>query len=317
MKKISTDTIGGRIRALRTHSEISIKDLAKAVDITPHYLSTIEVGGKMPSDTLIRRISDVLKVSREYIKNGGDMPQGIKRPAPENTGRKMELKPSSAYDIDSAVLLEIAGGLVPSDEAEKLKSMQLEDILEFLIHHKDADVSDAMREISRIYDTLQHIYQTQKLRDALRDFMIQKSGACRRITPDTREQKEFTCDDGTSFRVDARIIRIRIQDTTRCFQYLYLDSVTKEQAKAILEQKSNYGGVLYMVFTSKQLWRDFCQYANDIYDESESIYSYTVTSLIQIDTIRKDKWEIRSENEVFIDFETMTGIPMEDLLEEY
>lgn len=315
MKKVSVDTIGGRIRALRTESEMSIVEFAKTIDVTPHYLSTVELGGKLPSDSLIRRIAEALGVSRDYIKNGNDSLNTMDALVAGNVNSNTNLKPQFEYDIDIATLSKIAPELIPSDGTEK--PIQFTDISESWINN-GTDISSAIRELSKIYDTLQNVQQTQKLRDAIRDFMRTKNRICRRMTPDIRERKEFTFDDGTTFSADTRTIRVKAQDTIYRFQYLYLESVTKKQAKAILEQRADSEGILYLVFTNKQLWRDFCQYADEIFEEEvESLSHFTVIALILVDTARKDKWEIRSENEKYIDFEAMTGIPLADIVDDY
>lgn len=313
MKKVSVDTIGGRIRALRTESEMSIVEFAKTIDVTPHYLSTVELGGKLPSDSLIRRIAEALGVSRDYIKNGNDSLNTMDALVAGNVNSNTNLKPPFEYDIDIATLSKIAPELIPSDGTEK--PMQFADISEFWINN-GTDISSAIRELSKIYDTLQNIQQTQKLRDAIRDFMVKRSRTSRRIIPDISVHKEFACDDGTTFSTDVRTIRIKSRDAKYHFQYVYLESATKKQAKAILEQRPDSEDILYLVFTNKQLWRDFCRYADEIFEESPT-YSFTVTALILVDTIRKDRWEIRDENEVYIDLATLAEIPLEDLVEEY
>lgn len=319
MKKVYTHTIGGRIRAVRTDKGMTIVDLAKAVNVTSHYLSTVELCRKIPSDALIKRIAEALDVSREYIKNGRDITSDAKAPVDESKNYDTDLMPYSAYNDDKDTLLTIAatftpGGVLSGDELEKLKSMQPTDIMSLLEHKMDA--SAAIKDYLKIYDILQCISQAQKLSNVLYEFIRSKFGACRFTAPDAEEPKTFVCDNGEPFTVTVRTIQLNPQGLMWRFQYLYVDSVTKEQAKAILEQEQRGDERLSLLFTDEQLWHNFIRYAEDVFPDDGGLEPFSVTSLILIDVIDKMRWEIRSENEMFLDIETLRGIPMADLLEE-
>jgi transcriptional regulator with XRE-family HTH domain len=55
--------IGQNIKILRTVNNISQKELAGKVGITPHYLSMIENNAKKPSLTLVEKFCQVLDIS--------------------------------------------------------------------------------------------------------------------------------------------------------------------------------------------------------------------------------------------------------------
>ena len=55
-------SLGQNIKVLRVTKNISQKDLAKKLGITPNYLSMIENAAKKPSLTLIEKLAQVLEV---------------------------------------------------------------------------------------------------------------------------------------------------------------------------------------------------------------------------------------------------------------
>ena len=50
-------SLGGTIRKLRLKVHITLRELARRVDVSPAHLSDIEHGRRMPSDDLLRRIA--------------------------------------------------------------------------------------------------------------------------------------------------------------------------------------------------------------------------------------------------------------------
>ena len=56
-------TLGQRIRELRDGKDVSLREFAKKIDVTPAHLSDIELGRRFPSEALLKRIAASLKVS--------------------------------------------------------------------------------------------------------------------------------------------------------------------------------------------------------------------------------------------------------------
>ena len=54
--------IGNNIKTIRTSKQISQKELAERLGITPNYLSMIENDAKKPSLTLMERLSTALNI---------------------------------------------------------------------------------------------------------------------------------------------------------------------------------------------------------------------------------------------------------------
>ena len=61
-------TLGQRIRELREELDLSLRDLAAKVDITPPFLSDIELGRRNPSVEKLRAIAKALKTSFEDLE---------------------------------------------------------------------------------------------------------------------------------------------------------------------------------------------------------------------------------------------------------
>jgi transcriptional regulator with XRE-family HTH domain len=56
-------TLGERIRELREDADLSLRELAREVEITAAFMSDIELGKRYPSDDVLKRIAKKLKVA--------------------------------------------------------------------------------------------------------------------------------------------------------------------------------------------------------------------------------------------------------------
>ena len=72
MAKIDTAKLGEYIREQRTSAEISLRQLARAADISNPYLSQVERGLRRPSAEILARIAGALRISAEtlYVRAG-------------------------------------------------------------------------------------------------------------------------------------------------------------------------------------------------------------------------------------------------------
>ncbi len=70
--KIDTAKLGEYIREQRTSAEISLRQLAKAADVSNPYLSQVERGLRKPSAEILTRIAAGLRISAEtlYVRAG-------------------------------------------------------------------------------------------------------------------------------------------------------------------------------------------------------------------------------------------------------
>ena len=72
MAKIDTTKLGEYIREQRGAAQISLRQLAKAADVSNPYLSQVERGLRKPSAEILTRIASGLRISAEtlYVRAG-------------------------------------------------------------------------------------------------------------------------------------------------------------------------------------------------------------------------------------------------------
>ena len=72
MAKIDTTKLGEYIREQRGAAQISMRQLAKAADVSNPYLSQVERGLRKPSAEILARIASGLRISAEtlYVRAG-------------------------------------------------------------------------------------------------------------------------------------------------------------------------------------------------------------------------------------------------------
>lgn len=61
-------TLGQRIRELREQKDISLREMAKKLDISAAFLSDIELGRRYPSDEVLKQIAKALHVKFDELK---------------------------------------------------------------------------------------------------------------------------------------------------------------------------------------------------------------------------------------------------------
>lgn len=68
MDKISKKTLGERIRELREAQDWSLREFAKRLEISPAFLSDIELGRRHPSERVLMDIAKLLNATPEELK---------------------------------------------------------------------------------------------------------------------------------------------------------------------------------------------------------------------------------------------------------
>jgi transcriptional regulator with XRE-family HTH domain len=61
-------TLGERIRELRETKDLSLRELAKKLDISAAFLSDIELGRRYPSDGVLVKMARILDVTTDKLK---------------------------------------------------------------------------------------------------------------------------------------------------------------------------------------------------------------------------------------------------------
>ena len=105
-------SLGEFIRELREKADLSLRELANKVVISPPFLSDIELGRRYPSDETLQRISKVLKVSVEELKEHDH------RESVADLKRLIETNPGLGFAFRTAVD-ELKHGKITAEEFEQ------------------------------------------------------------------------------------------------------------------------------------------------------------------------------------------------------
>lgn len=62
-------TLGQKIRELREEKDFSLRKLAKKIEVSPAFLSDIELGRRNPSEKNLKLIAQVLNISLDELRN--------------------------------------------------------------------------------------------------------------------------------------------------------------------------------------------------------------------------------------------------------
>lgn len=66
---MKTKTLGQRIREIREEKDFSLRELAKKIQVTPAFLSDIELGRRNPSEKTLKNIGQVLDAPIEELRD--------------------------------------------------------------------------------------------------------------------------------------------------------------------------------------------------------------------------------------------------------
>lgn len=61
-------TLGQQIRELREQKDLSLRDLAKKIDVSAPFLSDVELGRRNPSDKILGKIAQILGTTLEKLQ---------------------------------------------------------------------------------------------------------------------------------------------------------------------------------------------------------------------------------------------------------
>lgn len=110
-------TLGKKLRELREHSGISLRELAKEAKISAPFLSDIELGRRFPKDETLLLIAKRLRVSIETLK------QHDHRVAIADLKRMADNTPSLGAAFRVMVEQVNSGVLTPAELATKLREL--------------------------------------------------------------------------------------------------------------------------------------------------------------------------------------------------
>lgn len=108
-------TLGQRIRELREAKDISLREFAKRVgDLSPPFVSDVELGRRFPSEKVLAKMAQVLEVSVDELERHDSRPP------------LDELKRLAASDpVYGFALRRIADGQISREEIMRLSSKKV------------------------------------------------------------------------------------------------------------------------------------------------------------------------------------------------
>jgi transcriptional regulator with XRE-family HTH domain len=115
-----TNTLGDRIRELRDENDVSLRELArKAGGISAAFLSDIELGRRYPSEEVLAKLADALKVTVGDLRSYDSRPpiKDLKALAENNPAYGLALRKV----IDKGITAEQLMKLVEQKAGQKKK----------------------------------------------------------------------------------------------------------------------------------------------------------------------------------------------------
>lgn len=102
-------TIGERIRELRDALDMSLRELARKVNVSAAFLSDIELGKRYPSDDVLKAIARALKTSSEELSKYDTRPplDEMKRKSYTDPAYGFALRRMVEEQVSSDELLEM------------------------------------------------------------------------------------------------------------------------------------------------------------------------------------------------------------------
>lgn len=100
--------LGERIRELRERQDLSVRELAKRIQVTPPFLSDVELGRRHPSDEVLKKLARKLETTVADLQKHDARPpvQELKRMAASNPAMGFALRRMVDEGVSSDELLE-------------------------------------------------------------------------------------------------------------------------------------------------------------------------------------------------------------------
>ena len=102
-------TLGQKLRQLRDKADLSLRELADQVKVTAPFLSDIELGRRYPSDDVLAKLAECLRVSINELKR-----YDVREPVADMK-RLMESNPRLGFAFRS-VVEDVKSGKITFDD---------------------------------------------------------------------------------------------------------------------------------------------------------------------------------------------------------
>src|SRR6266508_4807008 len=136
----TTESVGARLKRLRLQRGLSQRDLSSP-GVSYAYISRIEAGARTPSVKALRKLSQKLKVSVEYLETGRDIRDVDDRelrladaeldlrlngdsPGADEKLDQIRAEASAAGDLTSALRAQMALGLLSAERGNHLEAVE-------------------------------------------------------------------------------------------------------------------------------------------------------------------------------------------------
>src|SRR5690349_4900920 len=108
-------SLGEVIRELREKADMSLRELAKKIDVSPPFLSDVELGRRYPSDETFQKMAKALNVSVNELKKYDH------RDSVADIKRLIENNPSLGFAFRTAVDELKQGKITPEEFGQRIK----------------------------------------------------------------------------------------------------------------------------------------------------------------------------------------------------
>jgi transcriptional regulator with XRE-family HTH domain len=112
---MAEQNLGELLRDLRGRADLSLRELARSVDVSAPFLSDVELGRRYPSDEVLTRLAKALKVPLEQLK------QHDHREAVADMKKLIDGNPALGFAFRSAVENVKGGKITAAQLAAALK----------------------------------------------------------------------------------------------------------------------------------------------------------------------------------------------------
>ena len=104
-------TFGEQIRELREGKDISLRELAKKLGLSPAFLSDVELGRRYPSKKVLRQLANELGVKAEELENYDTRPpiEEVRRRVQADPAFGLALRRVIDRKISSEEVMKLAG----------------------------------------------------------------------------------------------------------------------------------------------------------------------------------------------------------------
>lgn len=111
-------TLGEIVREKRNAADISLRELARRIGITPPFLSDIELGRRNPSEEVLAKMAQELKVPLEDLKKFDN------RESITDLKRMMEENPELSFAFRTAIKQVKQGNVTVADFTKNLNKVR-------------------------------------------------------------------------------------------------------------------------------------------------------------------------------------------------